>query len=142
MFYEFHITTPRNTLESNPQLTELTLDLGVVTFVEMQFPRGCVGLLHAQVYNELHQVWPANPDGDIASEDARLAWTEEYELFTPAKRLIVRTWNEDDSYSHTLYLRIALLERHRWEARRRAEAALAYLADWFDTQPLIAAAEG
>lgn len=135
MFYEHAVTTPANTPKASPLQTEIVLAPGVVRFVELQFPRGCVGLVHARIRDELHQVWPTNPDGDIASDDARIAWSEEWPITNVEGRLILETWNDDDSFPHTVTFRFNVLEEAFWQRQQAAIGALDYLARWFAQAP-------
>lgn len=141
MFYEFAITTPDNTPATNPLRTEMQLDLGIIRGVEVQFPRGCVGLVHLKILDALHQVWPSNPDGNIASDNARIAWREDYEIIKGEQTLVAVTWNEDDSYDHTITVRFEVAPITLVAQQRRAAAALDYLAQWFETTPIAATDE-
>jgi len=142
MFYEFAVIVPKNTTEASPLKTDVLLAPGVIRYVEVQFPRGCVGLAHAAIHDELHQVWPSNPDGDIASDNARIAWRDDFPITNAENRLILRTWNEDDSYSHTITFRFEVLEQHLYDQQRFALTALDYLARWFNQAPITSTEEG
>lgn len=110
MFYSFDISTPSLTPESNPQLTVLEMEMGVVTQVVISFPPGSEGLLHMQLWKELNQVYPRNPGEDINGDWITLDFREHLELVMPSHRLLVYTWNEDDTYAHKLQLRINLFQ--------------------------------
>jgi hypothetical protein len=135
MFYEFDLTVPKNTLQTAP--VELTVQLapGVITYGEIQFPRGCIGLVHACIRDRLHQYAPANPAGDIAAENARISWSDEYPIDEQPWELVLCGWNEDDTFSHTLTFRLSLTPEHIWERQQQALAALDYLARWFSQAP-------
>jgi hypothetical protein len=139
MFYEFAITTPKNTAEASPLRTTVTLDVGVVRYVEVQFPAGCVGLVHAKILDALHQVWPSNNDGNIASDNARIGWREDQEITNAEKEFVIVTWNDDDSYPHTLTFRFEVVPLELLQRQRRAAAALDYLASWFEQAPIVSA---
>lgn len=109
MFYEHRLTIPANTAATSPEELEVELDHGRIVAVELQFPRGCVGLVHVQVRRELHQLWPTNVDGDIAGEDARIGWQEDHEFAEEPYTLTLRGWNLDDSFAHTVTFRFNLL---------------------------------
>lgn len=135
MWYEFHIETPANTLQTDPLLTELQLDAGAITAVELLFPPGCVGLVHLQISRELHQVWPANADGFIAGDTFPIRWSESYELGEPPYVLEARTWNNDKAFDHVVTVRFEFVPWSAWQRRQRAMLALDYLARWWATQP-------
>ena len=110
MFYSFDLTIPANTTELAPVEEDVELVAGLVHHVELQFPRGCVGLVHVRVFHALHQLWPANPDGDLSGENALIGWNEEWELEREPLALTLQGWNLDDSYAHTITFRFALRE--------------------------------
>ena len=134
MFYEFRITTPANTPSTAPLETLLQLDAGAITAVEVLFPPGCVGLVHLTINDERHQVWPSNADSDLAGDTFPIAWDDAFELVDPPYTLRADTWNEDDSYPHTVTIRLELVPRAQWKERQLAGAGLAYLGRWFATQ--------
>lgn len=55
-----------------------------------------------------HQVWPTNPDGDLAGEGGSIPF-EEFFPVDPADDWTWRTWNEDEENPHTIRLRILIL---------------------------------
>lgn len=109
MFYEYALTIPANTPATALTESEVTLDVGRIVGVELQFPRGCVGLVHAAVRRELHQLWPTNPDGFITAEEARISWQEDLDFTEPPYTLTLVGYNEDDSFPHTVTFRFNLL---------------------------------
>jgi len=142
MFYEFRITTPANTPASAPLQTELQLDAGAITAVEVLFPSGCIGLVHLTISDELHQVWPVNADADISGDTFPIGWRDDFELTDTPYTLRADVWNLDDSYEHTVTIRFEFVPLATWRRRQRAGDALDYLARWFGTGPAAAATEG
>lgn len=134
MYYEFRLTTAPNTAAAAPLETLLQLDAGVITAVELLFPPGCVGLVHLTINDELHQVWPANADADIAGDTFPIRWDDAFELRDPPYTLRADTWSDDDSYPHTVTVRIELVPSAQWRERQLAGAGLAYLGRWFAQQ--------
>jgi len=111
MIYVSRISTPANTTEASPKETVLEVDPGIIHLLEISFPPGAAGLLHLQIFRELHQVWPSNPDADFAWDDVDSSWPEWYEIEVQPLRLLLRTWNEDDTYAHEVVVRFGLLPR-------------------------------
>jgi hypothetical protein len=109
MFYDFAITIPANTPKASPVVTELKLTAGVIHRVEIQFPAGCMGLAHIAINDGLHQLLPTNPDGDFASDDYVIPIDEYYPMPGGDYILTARGWNMDDTYPHTLSVRIGIL---------------------------------
>ena len=109
MYYEWAIAVPANTLAAAPVETVLELTAGVIVGLEVQFPAGCAGLAHCKILHWESQKWPTPPSTSFASDGHAIVVPENYELSTPPYDLRVVAWNLDDTYAHTIYLRIALL---------------------------------
>lgn len=109
MIYVFNISTPANTAENAKQETELKIAYGVISHVDIQFPPGPVGLLHLQVRDALFQLWPINPDADFASNNVNISFREFIPVLTEPFLLKASTWNEDDTHSHRVILRVNIL---------------------------------
>ena len=108
MFYVFPITIPANTSEAQRTRTTLKLTAGRITRVHLEFPAGHVGLTHIHVNCGLHQLWPTNPDADFSSSNETISFIEDLLLDIPPFTLTAHAWNLDDTYEHTITLRIEL----------------------------------
>lgn len=109
MFYSYAIPIPAGTTEASPLITELTLSKGILHRVEIEFPAGCRGLAHCQIKEAgLHQVYPTNPTGNFASDDYVIVLDDYYDIPSPYL-LRAFAWNDDDTYPHTLLIRIGVL---------------------------------
>lgn len=108
MFYVFPIAIPANTPETAKQITTLQLTRGTIKRVNIEFPSGHVGLTHIHINRGLYQVWPSNPDADCSSSNETIIWVEEYKLDTPPYAFVAYTWNDDDTYDHTITVRLEL----------------------------------
>ena len=108
MMYSYAIPIPANTTEGDPVEQDLTLTHGIITHVEVEFPPGCAGLVHLVVTRYGSQLWPLNPDGDLASDGYVIPWDEEYDLTQAPYTLRAVAWNDDDTFAHTLTIRITL----------------------------------
>lgn len=111
MIYSYTITTPKNTLEGDKQKTTLKLARGIIHRVEFVFPPGPAGLLHLHINDALHQRWPSNTGENFASDDENIGFHEHLELSREPLELQAYTWNLDDTYPHTVIIRIGLLKR-------------------------------
>jgi len=108
MDYSYAVTTGKNTAKENAIETELKLTTGTIVEVWMVHPEGCHGLAYASIHRGGHQLYPANPDEAYHGNAVPMIWKDNYELEAPAL-LKLKTWNLDDTYDHTLYLRITVL---------------------------------
>lgn len=109
MFYEFKLTIPANTTSAAPTEEVVEISPGRVVAVEIQFPRGCFALVHVAILQELHQLWPSNPDGDIAAEWANIHFEEDHLIDQEPYQLTLRGWNEDDTFPHTITFRFNIM---------------------------------
>ena len=109
MFYDFSFTIPPDTSKYPLYTKEAKLTHGIIHRVEIGFPKGCAGLVHIRIKKGLFQVWPLNHDGDFNSDNYTIAFNEYYELLTEPYLLTLHGWNLDDSFPHTLEIRIGIL---------------------------------
>lgn len=134
MFYEFALTIPPNTPASAPLELEVSLALGQITWWGIQFPSGCVGLVHVFVRDELHQVIPANSDGNVSADDARIETFDSIALADEPATLRIGGWNLDDAYQHTITFRFAVRSAADMAIQASAFRALDFLDRWFSQQ--------
>lgn len=109
MFYEWAVAVPANTTESSPVTQVMKLTLGVITRVEVQFPHGCNGLAHCKILHEESQKWPTPPSTSMASSGHAIQIDENFDLDTEPYSLKAICWNEDNTYQHTIYVRVGVL---------------------------------
>jgi hypothetical protein len=131
VFYEYALTIPANTPRATPAEQLVTLALGEITWWEVQFPDGCDGLVHVYVRDELHQVIPANTDGDVSANNEHVDSFDSIPLADEPATLIVGGWNDDDTFPHTITFRFAVRSETEMERVRVAFDALAFLDQWF-----------
>jgi len=135
MFYEYRLTVPANTPAASPLVQEVALSPGRIIAMALQLPRGCVGLVHAQIWQSLDIHWPSNPDSSFSGDAVVIEWQESFDLDPTAPRLRLAAWNLDDSFDHTITFRINVLAQATIERQAPALAALNYLARWFEQRP-------
>jgi len=109
MFYIFPVTVPRNTPQTSPLVTEMALGPGEINQIEIGFPWGCAGLVHVQIWRSEHQVWPTNPGESFAWNDYNEVFPESEAVAGPTEHWSIRCWNNDDSYAHTIQVRLCIL---------------------------------
>ncbi|MCL5026639.1 MAG: hypothetical protein M1531_09145 [Chloroflexi bacterium] len=109
MFYSLPLTIPANTTEADAQEVDLKLAPGVIHRVGLTFPAGCVGLAHARILRSGHQLWPTNPDQDFALDDTQVEWDDYFELNEDPFSVLIQAWNQDDTYAHTITVRIGVV---------------------------------
>jgi len=108
MDYSYAVKTTANTAKKDAVETQLKLTAGTIKQVWMVHPEGCHGLAYAAIFLGGHQLYPHNPDEAYHGNDVPMIFEDNFELESPAI-LTLKTWNLDDTYDHTLYLRITVL---------------------------------
>ena len=111
MFYEFDITVPANTPALTPVSSTLKLTHGVIHRVEVQFLAGCSGLVHAQIYQGGHQLYPTNPDGSFKGDSYVVAFDTYYLFESAPYDLKVLAWSDGTTYEHTITVRIGIMDK-------------------------------
>ena len=115
MYYDIPVTIPANTPELSPIEVEVKLTHGVIHRVEVEFPAGCAGLAHLQILRYDHQIYPTNPEGSFNTDDYIVPIDDYFELIEAPYTLKLRGWNLDDTYEHTITVRIGIYPD--WVAR-------------------------
>lgn len=110
MFYEWHKDVPKNTTETAKLCTEVEPGGEILTRIQIAFPRGCAGLARAQLYQGGFQVFPGNLQGHIRGDAVEVDASLRYDMRQNAGPWYWYTWNTDDTYQHTLTLRMETFE--------------------------------
>lgn len=105
MFYDFPITTLKNTTYENRKRTFIHLAKGKIVQVSLLFPSGSVGLLYLRIFRGGFQLYPFNPDGYFQTSGEIINFTDEYEMNNEPYDLVTETWNLDETYDHVLHVR-------------------------------------
>jgi hypothetical protein len=129
MLYEFDVTAPANTPAIAPAAVLARLNKGLITQVSVQIPSGHMALTGAQIWRGNSQVWPSNPGGYFKGDGLVLTWPEDYVLADEPLALKLVMWNSDDTYSHTMTFRFALLGLAEAEERRGLSGLLSRIGD-------------
>ena len=113
MLYSFAVTVPASTAAESPLDTTIDLVPGTIEQIGVEFPPGCAGLVHVQLLRSLHQLVPANAGASLASDSREIVWREDYAMYDEPLSLTVRTWSDDDTYDHTVTVRVDVLATAR-----------------------------
>ncbi len=106
MLYAVDVTVPAVTAERDAVETLLPVAPGVLVGASVMFPAGCAGLVHVRILRSRHQVWPSNLDGSLVGDGVEISWQEEYMLFEEPYQFRLMCWNEDDTFGHTVTVRL------------------------------------
>ena len=119
MYYVEQITTPAQTAQEDAIVTYMGMTWGYIQKVRICFPPGCVGLMHVQIYRYEQQIYPSTPGQSFAWDGFVVEFVDSYPLFTEPYELKIVTWNDDDSYEHTIQVHVELSEFSLVEALQR-----------------------
>lgn len=100
--YSYSKTFTHGKSITSQEKLEMPCIWGVLTDVVIHFPAGCFALVHVGAYDGLHQVFPTNPNGKYALDDYTLHIEDEYEMESGKSKLILKGWNEDEEFDHTI----------------------------------------
>ena len=106
MIYSKKITTPKNTPESSMIKTVIEVTKSLIYKVEIELPYGSVRLLHCYINHGNHQVWPTNDSETFVGHCTLISFRDFYEITEPPMGFDCFTWNDDDTYDHSLFVRI------------------------------------
>jgi len=109
MHYSFDFTIPENTSEANKISLVCPVNYGILREVEIFFPYGCAGLAHVQIHRFQRQVFPSNIDSSYQDNDYHLKFEEYYPILELPYNLVVKGWNLDDYFEHTITFRFLVI---------------------------------
>jgi len=111
MIYDVDITIPANTTEANAIKTDIKVTFGVVHQFDIVFPAGCAGLVYTRLQDGAHPVVPSTAGMNLSGDGIQITGKEFYEIETAPTVLSVYSWNDDDTYAHTITWRIYILPK-------------------------------
>lgn len=118
MIYNITCTAPPNTDKEHAVESEVLVSPGVLTSVVFIVPPGCFNLAHYALFHQEHQIYPTNPDIWLGGDGMILPFATYYEIHEKDTRLVLKVYNEDDTYEHTI---TALCVVTSWEKYRKGE---------------------
>jgi len=111
VFYSYSFTVPASTSEDSPVSQELKITAGIVTRLDVLFPAGCSALVRAAVFWREDQIIPRAPSDWLRGHNERVETKPMLEIPASHSILQARGWSADDTYSHTLEIRIEVMPR-------------------------------
>lgn len=109
MRYACSLTIPANTLESEPYEETLGLPYGSIKQVFVLHPSGSIGLAHLQVFYQTRQIIPATPGESFVGNGTVRSFPDNIPIHEPPYGVVIRGWNLDDTYAHTVYVELTVL---------------------------------
>ena len=102
---------------STVQITDLRLEPGQITRIEVIFPPGCAGLVEVDIRRGAATLWPSNENEVFIADGYVIGWNEEYDL-PEATTMRLRVNNTDDTFSHTIGFLFTVRDARRVEEAR------------------------
>jgi hypothetical protein len=93
------------------------ITLGLLYHFEIYFPPGPSGLLHIQLYDGSHQIFPANEGTDYIGDNVTITVEDLYPKLSAPDELQIWAWNEDDTFTQTAIVRFSILPPDAFSAR-------------------------
>jgi len=108
MIYAASITTSKEGSEEQAASTVLPVTPGLLWLLEVDFPPGCCGLAHIQIFDGLYQVFPATPGESFHGDNFTLHLEDLYFKQAAPFEFVLKTWNEDEKWDHDLQVRVGM----------------------------------
>jgi hypothetical protein len=117
MIYMANVTIPANTPSTSPVCQRIQVIRGLVYKIEIMFPPGCAGLAHVVINDGGFQVWPATSGTDFSCDDFTISFDDTYLKTVDPIQFQVYGYNEDETYEHTIQVRIGMVDKDIFIAR-------------------------
>lgn len=111
MLYIWHLTVTAGTAQTSPAEQKVKSRTGVITKIDVKFPRGCHGLVFATVSHRLTQLMPFNAKGGAAGDDETVSGVYFWELKRGQTELTLSAWSPDATYDHVITFRVNVLPK-------------------------------
>lgn len=102
--YTARIEIPQNTPERTPVSRIIQPTIGIVKRILIRFPAGCAGLVGCKLTDRGAQFAPIS--GWIEGDGVEVPLEVNRKLDGPPREVVIYAYNEDDTYPHTIEVRI------------------------------------
>lgn len=126
MLFDFDLIVPAATPAAEPIVTLARLTRGKLTQIRVLFPPGPATLVHVVIRHNLHQLMPANFEGDINFDDAIITSSLDYDLVDPPYEIKMIGWSDLAVYEHTITVQFNLepISGDNWDSFNAALFAI------------------
>jgi len=117
MVYTASITASKQGEDGDVRDVVLSVAKGLIYRIEVDFPLGCSGLVHVQIFDGGYQLYPASPGEAFQGEGVIVGFDDLYmKQVAPFEfRILVR--NKDECWPHTIQVRIGMASSEAFMAR-------------------------
>ncbi len=109
MWYEAEIAIPAGTLESAPVRVDLDISAGIIHHVIIEAAPGCHRDAAIRIYWQEHQIYPTNPDQDIALDGVPHIFDDRLPVLQPPWPITIRGYAPGATYAHTYRVGIGIM---------------------------------
>jgi hypothetical protein len=127
-FYSFDLAVPAATTAASPAVLNARLNKGHITRVQVLFPPGPAGLVSTYCKRADVQIYPTNPAGVFAGDDAIVEWRDDYPLADEPLVLRLFAYSPNARFAHTVTWRFELLPLDQAEAAAEAPTLVRRIA--------------
>lgn len=117
MIYSVSITTSNGTAEADADIFVLKVNKGLVFRLEVEFPPGCCGLLHCQIFDGSYQIYPASRDDSFHSDARVIGFDDCYLKMSAPFEFRIKTWNLDETWNHSIQVRVGMASSEAFMSR-------------------------
>ena len=117
MIYSVSITTTANTAKTEATKTVIKLCKGLVYKFEVEFPPGCCGLLHCQIFDGNYQLYPTSANDSFHSDARVIGFDDLYLKQAAPFEFVIKTWNLDVTNEHTIQVRLGMASSEAFMSR-------------------------
>lgn len=111
MLHSKHITLSVGGTEATATKTSFMANQGVVFRIWVTFPPGCASLVKMRIYHEGHPFLPVEKDAYIVGDGYVFEYPVMYEIKGQPERITIESWNEDDTYDHTIDVQVLIIPK-------------------------------
>lgn len=117
MVFSVSITTSNGTAKADATKTVLKVCKGLAYRFEVEFPPGCSGLQHVQIFDGSYQVYPASQQDSFHSDARVISFDDLYLKTAEPFEFLIKTWNLDETWAHTVQVRIGMASSEAFMSR-------------------------
>jgi hypothetical protein len=111
MFFAWDITIPANTLRSEPYEQMLHLQRGIITRIDVKYPRGCHGNVGVRLFCHESLILPFSRGEWLTGDDEAVRADMYFPLEPIPYELKFHGHSEGCTYDHTVTVRITILPK-------------------------------
>jgi hypothetical protein len=141
MIYTIAFTIPFSTSEAFPHHESLIVCRGLIYRVEFQFPPGCAGLAHVVMCDGGHQMYPSSLGQWFCTDSTVIGFDDTFLKLAAPYQFDLYGYNEDETYDHTVYVRVGMVDKEIFMARFLPSYGYAELVKVIEEQQKVQEAE-